>query len=133
MCRTCDSRFRKGQFKGVPKWREPVDKTEKFWASVTKTKGCWLWTGTVYKQSGYGYHNYTVDGKTLSQLAHRFSFELRNGPIPPGVQLYHECLNKTCVNPDHLLTPSFTDRWRQYLTKRAAGREPASPCPTSTQ
>ncbi len=35
-------------------------------------------------------------------LAHRFSYELANGPIPEGLQIDHLCRNRGCVRPDHM-------------------------------
>lgn len=34
--------------------------------------------------------------------AHRFSYELVNGPVPEGHTLDHTCHVTLCVNPDHL-------------------------------
>lgn len=70
---------------------------ERFWEKVQKTDGCWLWTGYLVK----GYGSLKIGSKNT--LAHRYSFELANGPIPPRMSLDHnfDC-PKNCVNPDHL-------------------------------
>lgn len=59
--------------------------------------GCWIWTGAVNYQGGYGrlVHNF-IRG------VHRISFTLFKGPIPPGKFVCHTCDNPICYNPDHL-------------------------------
>jgi hypothetical protein len=70
---------------------------ERFWRKVTKTAGCWTWGG--YKNPlGYG----TFSASSGSRQAHRYSYELANGPIPEGLNIDHICHNPSCVNPDHL-------------------------------
>lgn len=59
--------------------------------------GCWLWDGAV-NWGGYG--RMMVKGKSI--LAHRWSYENTNGPIPDGMDVDHKCRNRSCVNPDHL-------------------------------
>jgi len=70
---------------------------ERFWESVTKTSGCWIWTrpGT---NNGYGV--LIFEGKR--QGAHRVAYQLLVGPIPNGFTVDHLCRVKRCVNPDHL-------------------------------
>ena len=43
-----------------------------------------------------------VDGKKHHKLAHIYSYELANGPVPSGLVLDHLCENGLCVRPDHL-------------------------------
>lgn len=59
--------------------------------------GCWEWCGHI-KNNGYGLS--ILNG--TSKLAHRLSWEVYNGKIPPRSYVVHECDNIICVNPDHL-------------------------------
>lgn len=70
---------------------------ERFWGKVEKTDGCWLWTAG--RDSG-GYGNFYLNGREAK--AHRVSYELSVGPIPPGMLIDHRCFNPSCVNPGHL-------------------------------
>lgn len=63
-----------------------------FWEKVSKSEGCWLWTGRTVK--GYGKHS--------GKLAHRVAYEEMVGPIPDGLELDHLCRTPLCVRPDHL-------------------------------
>lgn len=69
----------------------------RFFSRVNKTDSCWLWLGA--KQSR-GYGHFSLDGKTT--LAHRYSWEQVNGPIPQGLVIDHLCRVRSCVNPEHL-------------------------------
>lgn len=73
----------------------PVEK--RFWHKVDKSGDCWLWTAVKHRK-GYGQFG---NGQKIVQ-AHRFSYELANGPIPDGMQVDHRCHNRACVNPAHL-------------------------------
>lgn len=55
---------------------------------------CRLWTGTL-DSDGYG-------RASAGRLAHRVTYELEVGPIPPGLEIDHLCRNRACVNPDHM-------------------------------
>jgi hypothetical protein len=75
-----------------------VEARERFFAKVDKTASCWNWTGALSTQ---GYGRFAPLGSRAVQ-AHRFSYEMAKGPIPPGLHLDHLCRNTACVNPDHL-------------------------------
>ena len=70
----------------------------RFWAKVTKTETCWLWTG-AHTTKGYG-RIWTLGGRHAP--AHHVAWELLHGPLPDGTLLDHACHVPACVNPDHL-------------------------------
>ncbi len=64
--------------------------------------GCVLWLGRI-TNGGYGLVNMqSGDGRWASRGAHVVAWELRNGPVPAGLVVDHECDNALCINPDHL-------------------------------
>ena len=75
---------------------------ERFFSFVMPepNSGCWLWVGATCN-GGYG--RFRRSGPDFQNVgAHRYAFELANGPIPEGLHIDHRCSNPTCVNPDHL-------------------------------
>lgn len=58
---------------------------------------CVEWQGSV-ATNGYG--RFKLMGR--HHQAHRLSYELLVGPIPPGLVIDHLCKNKRCINPEHL-------------------------------
>lgn len=74
-----------------------MDIRTRFWSKVNKTEDCWLWTAAT---DPFGYGHITIGGRQF--LAHRYSYELANGSIPPGLHLDHLCRVPRCVNPSHL-------------------------------
>lgn len=74
----------------------------RFWRKVEKgdPAACWLWQGKI-ERNGYGRIQQGGKGSPLIG-AHRVSYELHHGAIPPGHVVMHSCDNPGCVNPAHL-------------------------------
>lgn len=77
---------------------------------IDKNTGCWEWIGG--KCQGYGGFSCCIKGKYKTYPAHRFSYMMYIGEIPDGLQILHECNNKSCVNPDHIYAGTHQDNMR---------------------
>lgn len=77
-----------------------------------------LWTGTLH-HSGYG--QFKIHGRIVA--AHRMSYELRVGPIPPELVLDHLCRVRHCVAPLHLEAVTNAENIRRGDTGLAAGAQ----------
>lgn len=89
----------------------------RFWPKVDRSGGpdsCWLWTGAT-THNGYGRFRVFRDGRWTHQMAHRWAYEERHGPIPAGIYPDHTChtndpacpggitcRHRPCCNPAHL-------------------------------
>lgn len=71
--------------------------------------GCWIWIGSR-NAGGYG----TVKYRGKVWLAHRASYTILAGPIPPGLELDHKCRVRACVNPDHLEPVTGQENIQRY-------------------
>lgn len=103
---------------------------EKFWSKVSKTDGCWLWTGSrsgnnKRPESLYGSF-YLGSGKKIR--AHRYSYEISKGSIPEGMLVCHSCDTPLCVNPDHLWLGTSADNNKDCLDKGRGGQRRRTHC-----
>lgn len=73
--------------------------TARFWSKVNvlKKKQCWEWVGYV-DSTGYG--KMSIDNYPHS--AHVLSYKYFNGDYGKGLVIDHVCMNRKCVNPNHL-------------------------------
>lgn len=80
--------------------------------AVRTPEGCWRFTGSVNSR-GYGLVASGVKGQTIT--AHRLSVTFRDGSVPDGMTIDHQCHDvrfcaggprcphRRCVNPAHLV------------------------------
>lgn len=90
---------------------------ERFWRHVEKRgpDECWPWLGA---SGPYGHGMFYEKSGHNAVLAHRFSFRLHGGHIPPGLFVIHSCNNGNCVNHSHLRTGTQYDNMQDM---KAAG------------
>ena len=69
----------------------------KFLSKIIIRDECWEWQGALMNK-GYGTHY--VKGK--GYLAHRLSYSIFNNLSGARLVIDHNCMNRKCVNPDHL-------------------------------
>ena len=117
--------------------RKPSPLSERFWKHVNKHGDipvfrpelgeCWIWTAYICVQTGYGRFQHK---KPL--LAHRMSYELNVGKIPPGLVIDHLCRNRKCVRPSHLEVVTQRENLMRAPTLQAANANKTQ-CPQGHQ
>ena len=92
----------------------------RFWSKVDKRSPseCWEWQG-ARQGNKWNYGRLTAGGRWFT--AHRFSWEIANGPRPQGAVIRHTCDNPPCVNPAHLVIGTLADNTRDMHERGRAG------------
>jgi hypothetical protein len=80
---------------------------------VDEASGCWDWRGQF---SVDGYPRFRIG--TVDVRAHRWFYEDLVGPVPAGFHVHHECRNKRCVNPAHLVAVSLEEHTLLHMEER---------------
>ena len=80
--------------------------------------GCVLWVAAANNPQGYG--RMAVRGVRMT--SGRAAYELKVGPVPPGLQVLHRCDNPRCVNPEHLFLGTNADNVADKVSKGRQAR-----------
>jgi hypothetical protein len=87
----------------------------RFWRKVDKSGDCWLWRGGTSRKGDLIYGAFGLGGPDCS--AHRASWILSFGPVPPGLLVCHECDTPLCVRPTHLFLGTYQDNVDDMIRK----------------
>ena len=95
----CARHYRNWRFTRDP-LTPPIPWQARFMTKIGHLDGsdCWMWLGALNPETGYGYFNQ----EGTIRLAHQVAYELGHGPMPAGLEPDHTCVNRPCVNWDHL-------------------------------
>lgn len=105
-------------------YSEPV--LIRFWAKVKKTDECWNWLGARTK-TGYGRFAVRTLSGVKSFRAHRYAWEITNGPIPEDKELCHRCDNRLCVRPQHIFLGTHQENMADASAKGRLATAPPKP------
>lgn len=108
------------QFAGGARPNDWIDKIRGK-VTVDYQTGCW-----IYKERGR-YHTLTYDGKPTP--IHRITYAFANGNNTfDHLEVHHECGEKACINPAHLLAMDH----RSHLGAHAQARRNGGLIPPDT-
>ncbi len=93
---------------------QPQD-IERFHLRFKPTDGCWEWISKG--KSAYGC--FCIGKKKY--YAHRISYQIFIGFIPPGLDVCHHCDNPKCIRPSHLFLGTDLDNMRDRASKGRNG------------
>lgn len=89
---------------------------------VEEEGGCVLWTGA---RNGAGHGILRRKGKNYR--AHRFAWEMVNGPLADTQQLRRTCERLDCVNPNHMRLVEFEMTESRLRSRAPKGSAPTKP------
>lgn len=111
-CRSSYKIQNKGRRLPPRKYKLCVDKSDKAYIldriKVNEQTGCWEWQKSIRQETGYG----QVGG--YPHTAHRLSYMLWKGDVS-DLLVRHQCHNKVCCNPDHLLLGTELDNYHDSI------------------
>jgi hypothetical protein len=84
---------------------------------INPSSGCWDWMGAK-TISGYGKVTIWDSQGRHDTLAHRWTWELHNGPIQGAGAIDHLCRNRACCNPPHLELVTYGENNRRAWAAR---------------
>jgi hypothetical protein len=113
----CKLHYKRFVKHGSPELTPRPTEAERFWSRVAvgAPYECWPWTARARHTFGYGH--FTTDDRR-QYGAHRYAYELTNGPVPDGLQVMHSCDNPPCCNPAHLSAGTAADNLRDMRDRR---------------
>jgi hypothetical protein len=79
--------------------------------------GCIEWTWSRLK--GYG----QIRRGDKMVKTHRLAYELKHGPIPPGMEVCHRCDNPACCNDEHLYLDTHAGNMADMVGKGRSNQQ----------
>jgi hypothetical protein len=95
----------------------PISERLEHYSMPVTECGCQIWFGST---NGYGYGNLHFEDGV--KLAHRLAWSEKNGPIPEGMLVCHQCDIPACINPDHLFLGTKKDNSDDKVSKNRQSR-----------
>lgn len=114
----CPAHFCRMRRHGDPEFITRAPNGTPYWDLVDKSGDCWEWLGGK-SSAGYGEWRRPDGGQVY---VHRWAVLLATGAEPPDeMHVHHDCLNPSCVRPEHLmvLTPKEHRRRHRELRRMA--------------
>lgn len=102
---------------------EKLDKTVAPPAHAAHLGNCWIWLAA---KCGGGYGKMTKNKKSLS--AHKVSWEIHFGEVPPDKHVLHHCDVKLCCSPQHLWLGTRSDNIQDCIAKGQFGERGGEKC-----